>query len=142
MWKCLLLASLLVACKSGSSEPTATNEKSGETSARVDKLQEEEGEVISRRDALTRERQQVAADREALEAKKKAGGDAKELDAEEKALTAREAKLNADESEVQRKLDTLLSRYRVEATSSGAADATRREVQVAAREKDVARREG
>ena len=145
MWKLLAALSLLAACRSGSSEQPATAEKSDEISARVDKLQEEEGEVISRRDALTRERQKVAADRQALEEKKKAlqagGGDAKEVDAEEKALAVREAKLNADESEVQRKLDTLLSRYRVEATTTGAADATRREVQVASREKDLARRE-
>src|SRR5262249_53292782 len=146
MWKLVALAGLLAACRSAASEQAPSSQKSAEIAARVDKLQEEEGEVISRRDARTRERQKVAADRQALEEKKKAlqaqGGDAKEVDAEEKALAAREAKLSADESEVQKKLDTLLSRYRVEATSTAAtADATRREAQVAAREKDVGRRE-
>ncbi len=146
MWRFLAIAALLGSCRSASSEQPASSEKSAEIAARVDKLQEEEGEVISRRDALNRERQKVAADRQALEERKRAlqahGGDAKEVDAEEKALAAREAKLDADESEVQKKLDTLLSRYRVEATSTAAtADATRREAQVVAREKDVGRRE-
>lgn len=140
------MCALAAACRSNSAEPSGSSQKSDEIAARVDKLQEEEGEVISRRDALTRERQRVAADRQALEEKKKAvqaqGGDSKEVEAEEKALVAREAKLTADESEVQKKLDTLLSRYRVEATSTAqTADTTRREAQVAAREKDLGRRE-
>ena len=105
----------------------------------MDKLQEDEGEVLSRRDALSRERERVAADRQALEQKKKQGGD---TDAEEKALLAREAKLQAEETDLQKKLEALLSRYRVEAQSPAGADTTRREAQVATREKDMSRREG
>jgi hypothetical protein len=117
-----------------------------EVVSRIEKLQEEEGDVLARRDELVRAREQVSVDRAALEAKKQklvaAGGDLRAVDDEEKALRQREDKIVADERDLAKKIDGLISGY--QEVSTGAAsgkDVAAREAQVAIREKDFARRE-
>ena len=113
----------------------------------MEQLQEQEGDVLARRDLLTREREKVSADRAALDEKRKQvaaqGGDTKVVDEEEQALSAREAKLGEQESELNKKIDTLISGYQAAASpAAGPGDQmARREAAVALREKDFTRRE-
>jgi hypothetical protein len=118
---------------------------SPELVARIDKLQEEEGGVLARRDEISRERQKVDADRALLEEKRKAatqtGGDPGALDAESRALAAREARIAADEAKLGRELDGVLRTYQQLATGAAGKDVAGREAQVAMRERDFSRRE-
>jgi hypothetical protein len=145
-----LLVCALVLAGCGDKKGKAADPKAAAAASKqAEGLKQEEDDVFARRDELAHERKQITNDRAALAEKRKrviaAGGDTSAIDKEESDLTARENALIDKEGEMNKRLDTLISQYQQVVATAGAGgggdDATKREVAVAAREKDVARRE-
>jgi hypothetical protein len=152
--KLVVVLLLCGACKpkdatpEGKASASPQAETSAANAADMEKLEQAEGEVQARRDEISREREKITAEHTALEEKRKEvvaqGGDVKAVDDAEQALRAREANLLEKQSDLDKKIDTLITDYHAAsaAPANGPGDnMARRELGVANREKDFSRRE-
>jgi hypothetical protein len=149
-----LVAALLVGgCSEKKAAAPAPDPKVAEASAKAaEQILKEEEDVFARREELSRERKTLREARAALAEKRKqaasGGGDVAAIEQEASDIEAKERALFDKESELNAKLDTLVSQYQqvlaqkaVPAGGGPAAEIAGREAGLATREKDVARRE-